>query len=177
MSDNKRKTFYKTDIQPDAGILSITFPESVLAPITVEIQGLSAHIRDYATLHGLLAKIVDCAAIPRDSVTGRTASTMDKYNAMVECVNRLTDLENPSWNKTRGEGTGSNDSLLTQALCRLTGKTRTDITAYLVDKTKEAKTALKASPKVADMIATIQRENLAKKATVSADDMLNDLGL
>ncbi len=176
MSDNKRKSFYKTEIDTDNGVLTISFPDrDHLLPIIVRLSQLTTEIRDYAALHGLCAKLVDAMAIPRSTQTGLTASVGEKLGALREVFERITDPINPSWNKTREGGNGTNDSLLAQALCRMTGKSRTEINTYLADKSREAKTALKSSPRVAEVIAQIQREKLS--AEVSADDLLSDLGI
>lgn len=143
--------------------------------LTVEIGNLSPEIVRQATLHGLKQKLVDAAAIARNTTTGLSASLNDKYEAVKEVFDRITDIEAPSWNKVRESGTGSgggNGGVLVRALMQLTGKDKEAISAFLEEKTKAEKAALRANPKVAAIIAELQRE---KSAEIDTDELLGEL--
>ena len=142
---------------------------------TVDVLALSDEIKMQACLHGLKQKIVDAAAIPRDTETGRSASITDKFNAMSEVVMRITDPVAPSWNKTaRGDGSGSTGGaggLLAEALMEITGKSRDAVLEFLAKKTKKEQAALRDTEKVGLVIARIK----AARSTVDTDDLLGDL--
>lgn len=143
--------------------------------ITLNPARLTDEIRAAALLHGLKQKLVDAAAIARDTDTGRSATTEDKYQAVLEVYERITAAEGASWNKVReaGTGGGAGSGVLLRALMQLTGKDKAAIEAFLEEKTKEEKSALRSNPKVAAIIAELQR---AKVSDVDTDSLLDELG-
>ena len=131
---------------------------------------LDAAIIDRATAHGLKQKLVDAAAISRNSDTGATANIEDKYNAVYDVYQRLLNGE---WNKNREGGGGTGGGLLFRALCRLYGrKTPEQIREFLDGKTKAEQSALRANPKIAAIIDTIRAE---RASGVDSDDLLDEL--
>ena len=134
---------------------------------------LSPTIVAQAIVHGLKQKLVDAAAISRNTETGRAASVADKYNAVKEVYDRLLAGE---WNKRREGGAGGSGGLLFRALCRMYdgSKTPDDIQALLEGKTAAEKAALRKNSKVAAIIEEIRAES-AKDGDVNADDLLADL--
>jgi hypothetical protein len=145
----------------------------------IDAAQLSAEIRLAATMHGLKQKLVDAAAIPRDTTTGRAATIETKFLAVKEVYDRLLDGE---WNKRReGGAAGATGGLLFAALVRLYAgrKTEADIRAYLDGLSDAEQAAIRGSSRVAPVIAEIKAEREAKKAqaggTVDTDALLAGL--
>lgn len=154
-------------------VLTITSPEG--HKIIVDAANLGDDIRHAAMMHGLKQKIVDAAAISRNPETGRSATITDKFDAMSEVATRLYAGE---WNKRREAGTATGGGLLLQALMRLYAgrKTEEELRAYLDKLSDKEQAAIRASARVAPIIAAIKEERDAKKAKdVSADDLLAGL--
>lgn len=125
--------------------------------LTIRPEELSDDIRNAAMFHGLKQKLVDAAAISRNTDTGRSASIEDKYEAVLEVAGRLKAGQ---WNKSREAGAGkASGGLLFQALTRMYDtKTPEQVRAFLDSKTKEEQEALRKNPRVAAIIATIKAE-------------------
>lgn len=156
------------------GVLNIEFGNG--KRIVVDPALLSGQIARDAMIHGIKQKLVDAAAIARDTTTGMSATMADKYNAVMEVYNRITSVDAPSWNKVReagAGGTGGGNGILLRALMQLTGKPKDEIEAFLDEKTKEQKVALRSNPKVAAIIAELQRA----KATsgIDTEELLGEL--
>ena len=141
------------------------------APMVVNTTTLTQEILDYAALHGLKQKLVDAAAISRNSDTGASATIADKHDAVREVFDRL--VGGGTWNKTREGGNGgvSGLSQLARAMMELTGKTRQEIDAYLAPKSDEEKRALKSNERVAAIMA----KQAALASNVDSDALLNEL--
>ena len=129
-------------------------------------------IRAQATLHGLKQKLVDAAAIARDTATGRSATSADKEAAVMEVYNRIT-AENGTWNKIREAGATAAGGLLVAALMQMTGKTKPEIIKYLETKTAEQKAALRKNQKVAAIILELQQA--AANPNIDSDALLGEL--
>jgi hypothetical protein len=154
--------------------LTLTFAHG--RTLILDTGELSEEIQNQALMHGLKQKLVDAAAISRDPDTGRTADIETKFNAVCEVYERLLAGE---WNKVTRDGSGGNvGGLLLRALVRMYDgrKTREELVAFLEGKTDAEKAALRASPKIAPIIAEIKAEDAAKKpTTVDTDDLLAGL--
>lgn len=143
--------------------------------LTIRAGQLLESIAEQALMHGLKQKLVDAAAISRNPDTGRSATIEDKFAAVKEVYDRLLSGE---WNKRREGGSGGNGGLLFAALVRLYAGRKTDeeIREFLAGKTDAEQAALRASSRVAPIIADIKAERDAKKADkVSGDDLLAGL--
>lgn len=137
---------------------------------TIEIDAgtLSTDIQKAAMMHGLKQKLADAAAISRNTDTGRSASIEDKFAAVEEVATRLK--ANGGWNKTR-EGGGQSGGLLLRALCELMPrKTREELVEWLAGKTDKERAALRASERVAAVIATYKTTD-----TELANSLLDEL--
>lgn len=150
--------------------LTLTFADG--RALTLVDSDLSPAIVAQALMHGLKQKLVDAAAISRNTDTGRPASITDKYEAVREVYERLLSGQ---WNKTR-EGGGATGGLLFRALCRMyDGKKTPDaLREFLGGKTDAEKAALRKNTKVAAIIETIRAES-AKTDGVDADGLLGEL--
>lgn len=140
--------------------------------LTIDARTLSTSILDAAIMHGLKQKVGDAAAISRNPETGRSASTDDKFDAMVEVVKRL---ELDHWNKPRESGDGAGaGGLLFKALCRVKAdKTPAEVKAYLDGRSKEEQAALRKVPVIAAAIDAIRAES-AKAAGIDGEALLAD---
>lgn len=140
--------------------------------LAITASQLSNHVMEYAIFHGLKQKLVDAAAISRNSETGRPATVEDKYQAVRTVYDRLLA---GAWNATR-EGAGTGGGLLLQALCRMYAgrKTPDELKAFLADKSDAEKTALRKNPRVAEIIETIRAET-GKAANIDTDGLLGEL--
>lgn len=79
---------------------------------------LSETVRKRATYHGLIQKVSDAAAIPRDTATGKSATPQDKLSAMQRVVEHFAS-GTEEWNAKReggGGGLGAETQLLVRAL-------------------------------------------------------------
>lgn len=152
--------------------MMLTFTGDNGRVLTIDARTLSTSILDAAVMHGLKQKIGDAAAISRNPETGRSASTDDKFDAMVEVVKRL---ELGHWNKPRESGDGSGaGGLLFKALCRVKAdKTPAEVRAYLEGRTKEEQAALRKVPVIAAAIDAIRAES-AKAAGIDGEALLAD---
>lgn len=152
---------------------SLTLAFSHGESLTIRAADLSQTIVAQAIMHGLKQKLVDAAAISRNTETGRSASVADKFDAVKEVYDRLLSGE---WNKRREGGAGASGGLLFRALCRMYDgkKTQEDIKAFLDAKTDAEKAALRKNSKVAAIIEEIRAESV-KGDSANADDLLADL--
>lgn len=155
-----------TEIQGSALVITFSNGEA----ITVNADTLTPDIRAAAMMHGLKQKLIDAAAISRNPETGRSASVEDKYYAVREVADRLVA---GAWNKVResGGGTGAG-GMLFRALCELyKDKSSDEIRTFLEGKNDKEKAALRASPKIASLIASYK----VQTSDVDVDELLAGL--
>lgn len=157
----------------DAGHLVIAFSNG--ESFNVNPMALHESIITQAILHGLKQKLVDAAAISRNTETGASATVADKIAAVREVYERITDAEAPSWNAVR-EGGGNSGGLLYRALVKFYEGKRdaTEVKTWLDARTDAEKTALRKNPKIAAIIAEIQAAK-PEVAKVDTDALLADL--
>lgn len=166
----KRESVVTTEVNREAGALFIRFPRlGDDKTMRLDVAALSPEIVEIATYHGLKQKLIDAAAIGRNPDTGKSATDMDKWQAVDSVYQRLMSGE---WNAPREGGDGS-ASLLARALMRMTGKTRADVDEWLKAKSDVERKALRANAKVAAIIAEIQAENVDD--SIDTDELLSEL--
>lgn len=140
--------------------------------LELHVSTLEPIIRAEATVHGLKQKLVDAAAIARDTKTGRSATIQEKYAAVNTVYDRLLS---GAWNEER-EGGGAS-SYLFKALCEM--KPSTDpvkLREWLDGRTKEEKAGLEANPKISAIINRMKAEAAAEKAKgVDSEALLADM--
>ena len=145
---------------------------------TLELRpaALAPEIQRAAMLHGLKQKLVDAAAIARDTATGRAATISTKYDAVKEVFDRITGAggEAPSWNKPRAGGTGGQGGLLARAIARYKNVTIEQAKAYLDRLTDAQKQALRVDHRIAAIINELRLES-AKPAGIDTDALLSGL--
>lgn len=144
--------------------------------IIIDANALTPEIRNMAMMHGLKQKLVDAAALSRNTDTGKPASVEDKYNAVKRVADRLKSPDG-SWSEVRGGGeeklTGSN--ILVRALMKMTGRDENHVKEYLSFKTKEERAALKKNPKVLATIAELTAATVV--GDVNTNELLGELGM
>ena len=170
-------TTTKKDIEAsitDDGSLLLEFRHGETLRLTPET--LAPEIQRAALLHGLKQKLVDAAAISRDTATGRAATIVTKFDAVKEIFDRITGAsgENPSWNKPRAGGAGGQGGLLARAIARYKGVEVAAAKAYLDRLTDAQKQALRVDPRIATIINELRMES-AKPAGIDTDALLGGL--
>ncbi len=122
--------------------------------------------------HGIKQKVADGAAIQRNPDTGLAASNADKIGAMRVIGERW--INGRQWNAVR-EGGGATGGLLLRVLIEMyPAKSREQLTTFLAGKDAKEKAALRANPKIAQIIERLRTEN-GKAAGIDSDDLLNEL--
>ena len=170
-------TTTKKDIEAtvgDDGTLILEFRHG--ETLRVHPETLAPEIQRAALLHGLKQKLVDAAAISRDTATGRAATIVTKYDAVKEIFDRITGAggEAPSWNKPRAGGAGGQGGLLARAIARYKGVEVAAAKAYLDRLTDAQKQALRVDPRIATIINELRMES-AKPAGIDTDALLGGL--
>ena len=170
-------TTTKKDIEEsitDDGSLLLEFRHGETLRLTPET--LNPEIQRAALLHGLKQKLVDAAAISRDTTTGRAATIVTKYGAVKEIFDRITGAggETPSWNKPRAGGAGGQGGLLARAIARYKKVEVSAAKAYLDRLTDAQKQALRVDPRIATIINELRMES-AKPAGIDTDALLGGL--
>ena len=170
-------TTTKKDIEAtvtDDGTLILEFRHG--ETLRIHPESLNPEIQRAALLHGLKQKLVDAAAISRDTTTGRAATIVTKFNAVREIFDRITGAggETPSWNKPRAGGAGGQGGLLARAIARYKGVEVAAAKAYLDRLTDAQKQALRVDPRIATIINELRMES-AKPAGIDTDALLGGL--
>ena len=168
-------TTTKKDIEAtvtDDGALLLEFRHG--ETLRIHPETLNPEIQRMAMLHGLKQKLVDAAAISRDTTTGRAATIITKFDAVKEIFDRITG-ENPSWNKPRAGGGGGQGGLLARAIARYKSVPVEAAKAYLDRLTDAQKQALRVDPRIATIINELRMES-AKPAGIDTDALLGGLG-
>ena len=171
-------TEQKKDIETsvtDDGALLIEFRHGETLRLHPEL--LNPEIQRAALLHGLKQKLVDAAAISRDTATGRAATITTKFEAVKEIFDRITGAGGawPSWNKPRAGGAGGQGGLLARAIARYKGVEVSAAKAYLDRLTDAQKQALRVDPRIATIINELRMES-ARPAGIDTDALLGGLG-
>jgi len=142
--------------------------------ITITEHQLTRDIANRALWHGISAKLVDATAISRNPDTGRSATSMDKYNAANEVYQRLIAGQ---WNKVRGDGTGTGSGgLLFRALSlAYPTKTPEQIRAYLATKNLSEQATMRKSDKLATIIEDLRAKDAANGEPVDEEALFEGL--
>jgi hypothetical protein len=157
------------------GQLTLKFADGTASAIST--IDLSPEILSQALMHGLKQKLVDAAAIARNTETGASATLADKKEAVLSVLNRLMA---GSWNATREGGeSAAKGSILLLALQRAQPAADPVALAIRVKALTDAeRAALMKNPKILPHVQAIQAERAAaatKKSGVDSDALLSDL--
>ena len=172
MSDNIQKKDIEASVEND-GTLVLTFRHGEV--LRLHPETLNPEIQRAAMLHGLKQKLVDAAAISRDTATGRAATIATKYDAVREIFDRITGASGwPAWNKPRAGGGGGQGGLLARAIARYKSVPVEAAKSYLDRLTDAQKQALRVDPRIATIINQLRAES-AKPAGIDTDALLGGL--
>ena len=106
---------------------TITFHvRGVPEPLVLDTVNLSHAIRERALLHGLVQRISDAAAIPRDTATGLSATPEEKHEAMSALVGHYMS-GTPDWTLNRASGDGPIGGLTIRAVAAVQGLSVTEM--------------------------------------------------
>lgn len=141
--------------------------------LSIDINKLSPEIQKQAMLHGLKQKLVDAAAIARNTETGDSATAEDKYMSVKTVYDRIT-MPNGTWNAIREGVEKAQGGVFMRAVMELTGKTKAQLDVMLEKLSKEQIAALKKNDKIVDIMQRMEREAIANKPD-NSDDLLNQL--
>jgi hypothetical protein len=162
----------------------IQFAVKGVGDLTLHVGDLSPEIKERAMVHGLLARVVDSAAIGFLKDEKRYATAQEKFDAMAELVDYL-ESGTTEWNRKRGrpEGSGAGETggIVARALARVKGWTVAEARALAARKALERGQTTKAFyaqlakfTGIAEAMAAIRAEE-AKETDLSADDLLSEL--
>lgn len=160
-----RKPAVSTDIF--GSTLTLNFSNG--KELEVDVTKLSAEIIQHATLHGLKQKLVDAAAIARNTETGQEATIEDKYAAVKTVFDRITSA-NGTWNAVREGEAKVAGGIFLRAMMEMTSKPKDEMQTALEALSKEQIAALKKNPRVVDIMQRMEREALKDDKT--GDDLL-----
>lgn len=175
-TENKRNTVLETAVlrHTETGHAEgVTFLFSTGQEIQLMFSDISEEMRLEALAHGLKAKIQDGAAIPRDTLTGKSATPEEKHAACLDIAERIRQGE---WNKKAEAGAPVSGGLLLAAMRELyPAKTVEELKSYLDRKSAVEKTALRGNTRVAAIIERIKATQGAKKSGVDSEALLGEL--
>jgi hypothetical protein len=152
----------------------IIFTVAGVASLELDLNSVTEAIAKRAMIHGLIQRISDAAAIPRNTETGLSATATEKYEAMKELVDHYNSgAEEWRITKASGERKESAGGLLKQCLVKMyPEKSLERIEEYLKGLSRKDKLALLHSPKVAKVADEIRAKGVSN---VDAEELLTGL--
>ena len=155
----------------------ITFDVVGAGSIALTIAQLSADVVTRATVHGIVQKVSDAAAL------GKDATPSDKFAAMSAVVARLLDGE---WKMARGDGSSAVAGIIYRAYrefvnakfaaAKKPAPDETALRAQYDAKSRSDQLALRTVPEISTIIERMKSESGPVK-TVDTEALLADLGL
>lgn len=141
--------------------------------LVLDFNALSAEVRQQAMVHGLVQRVSDRAAISRDGDTGKSATPLDKFNAMKVLVEHYNS-GSASWNLSGGErGPSDEVKLLATALAELYPlKGLEELTAWVRKRSKDELAALVTGEKLKPIVERLRAE---RAKGVDAEALLGEL--
>lgn len=140
--------------------------------LVLDFAKMNSAIIERAAMHGMVQRISDAAAIPRDLETGESATAQDKFDAMQRLVSHY-ESGTAEWSRRPQPGEGKSGGLLFKALCVMSAETKTpaEIKEWMTGKTKAQLTALRNQPKIAEVINSLRPVSME----VDTDALLDEL--
>lgn len=150
----------------------VTFTVLGVGNLTLDITAMHANNQARAMVHGMIQRISDAAAISRDPETGESATAQDKFDAMQRLVAHY-ESGTSEWSRRPVAGEGKSGGLLFKALCIMSAETKSpdEIREWMSTKTKAQLSALRATERVATIIATLRPASIE----VDADALMEEL--
>jgi hypothetical protein len=145
----------------------------VFETTTLEFDKLAKVNRERAEIHGWIQRVSDRAAIARNTETGKSATPVEKFNAMKTLV-EFYNSGSENWAMAgSGPGPSAEFNLLVTALCEAyANKSREDLTKWAKARSAGERTALMESVMLKGIVERLRSEN-AKG--VNVDELLKGL--
>lgn len=146
--------------------------------LTFDPTKVDAANRTHAEFHGWKQRIVDGAAISRDTTTGQPATPKEKYDAMAELI---AHYESGSAEWSRAGGGGGGKSITIEAIARVQNLSyeaaEAEVDAMAVKRNEERKKTLAFLGTGARVMAAIKaiRDERMPTPVVDADEALDAL--
>jgi len=148
--------------------------------LRLTVNKLHEKIHARAAIHGMVQRVSDAAAIPRDTKTGKSATPQEKFNAMAQLVNHY-ESGSAEWNRKGGERgprelTGA--ALLRAALeLWQPEKGATKIQEFVKGLKQSQIAALLGSAELKEQVEKARSEELKRQTTeeVDAEELLSEL--
>lgn len=139
----------------------------------LNMDNVSQDVANRAAIHGMIQRISDAAAIPRNTETGQSATPEEKYEAMRKLVEHY-ESGTTEWSRKPAAGEGSKGGLLFKALCIMSpSKSPDEIRDWMASKTKAQLAVIRTSAKVAAVIDSIR----PKDESIDVDAMMDELDI
>lgn len=173
-----RESVVKTDKSVDG---RVTFEVNGVGALVLNFDNVSDQCKKMAMVHGFVQRVIDAAAIARDTETGKSATAQDKYNAMKALVDHYNEGAT-EWNLLRASnGIERKDGGLTiRAVAEVQGLTVEQMKKRLEELAEKKGTTtrvLLAKLAQADAVAkVIARMKADQGPALDADDLLAELG-
>lgn len=159
---------------------TIKFVVKGAGTIVLDMAKLSDKIARRAAIHGMIQRVSDAAAIPRDTKTGKSATPQEKFDAMAELVEHYIS-GTTEWNR-KGAGRSprelSGAGLLRAVLELWQPKKPVEKINEFVKGLKQAQiAALLSSSELKEFVDKAREEELKKQQTeeVDAEELLSGL--
>lgn len=159
---------------------SVSFIVAGVGTLGIYLDALSNEIKHAALVHGLKARIVDAAALSRDSETGASATPQQKFDEMEKLVNHYNGGAT-EWNfRSGGERKeGGEGGLVLRALAAIQGlpveTMRAKVKAASEKRGMTVKGYLAGLSKQATVAAKVLEIRQSQPSSVDADDLLGEL--
>lgn len=145
---------------------AVTFNVLEVGTLRLDFSKLNSAIIQRAAMHGMIQRISDAAAISRDPTTGQSATPEAKYTAMKALVDHY-ESGTSEWRTAKVGGAGRVSNLLPALVKLYPNRSMVELAEWLASKSKEEKSALRNSPKIAQI--------LAEMAGGNGDEILGEL--
>lgn len=127
--------------------------------MTLDLTKVSAANMAYAAFHGIKQRLVDAAALSRDTKTGLAASPALKAESIAEIIEHL-ESGTEKWSRV-ASSSGVKGGFLFEALCEMNpAETPANVRAFLDGLTAAQQAALREDDEVAPVIARIKRDRV-----------------
>lgn len=151
-----------------AGSSKVRFNVLGVGALTLDMTKLNQCVLDRASIHGMIQRISDAAAISRNPETGKPATAQEKYDAMARLVNHY-ESGSAEWRIAGGGGIARSSVLLDAMVQLFPNRTRDDLKVWLAGKSKAERAKLAQSSRVRPIIAAMT------PVSGDADAMLDEL--
>lgn len=164
----------------DTTTKTLTIDVSGVGQLQLAMSDVSYENQTYAMLHGLKQRIIDAAALSRDTATGASATPEDKFDAMKGLVDHYAS-GTVEWGMraTAGGGAGVASGIIIRALAAVKGWTVTQARERVDAKSAEmglsSREYLAKLAKQPAMITAVAEIRAAESKAPDADSMLDEI--